>query len=206
MNNIKLLHIKCCFFQFFNSPVALKNQKKFWPPKKKLKWRPCHIPTGRHPIISTLMLHMPKPPQSTSPHHAPRLLSQPQKTTNPHWASYPSATLRTSISPSSILSSPDFADSLPSSPRFQSHMPTHSGHKPCKSFPLCSMNPSLWPSGIGSRFRRNRLWVRFLAVSDIYPMFIEPTITWVPSGFLGTYGLTQKLCLKKKIMHPELSG
>ena len=35
MNNVKLLHIKCCFFQFFNSPVALKI--KFWPPKKKLK-------------------------------------------------------------------------------------------------------------------------------------------------------------------------
>ena len=30
MNNVKLLHIKCCFFQFFNSPVALKNKKKFW--------------------------------------------------------------------------------------------------------------------------------------------------------------------------------
>ena len=29
-------------------------------------------------------------------------------------------------------------------------------------------------------------------------MFIEPTITGVPSGSLGTYGLTQKLCLKKK--------
>ena len=25
MNNVKLLHIKCCFFQFLNSPVALKN-------------------------------------------------------------------------------------------------------------------------------------------------------------------------------------
>ena len=36
MNNVKLLHIKCCFFQFFNSPVALKNEKN-WPPKKKLK-------------------------------------------------------------------------------------------------------------------------------------------------------------------------
>ena len=34
----------------------------------------------------------------------------------------------------------------------------------------------LWPSGVGSRLGRNRLWVRFLAVSDIYPMFIEPTI------------------------------
>ena len=29
-------------------------------------------------------------------------------------------------------------------------------------------------------------------------MFIEPTITWVPSGSLGTYGSTQKLCSKKK--------
>ena len=37
INNVKLLHIKCCFFQFFNNPVALKNLKKFWPPKKKLK-------------------------------------------------------------------------------------------------------------------------------------------------------------------------
>jgi hypothetical protein len=35
MNNVKLLHIKCCFFQFFNSPVAL--EKKFVCPKKKLK-------------------------------------------------------------------------------------------------------------------------------------------------------------------------
>ena len=26
--------------------------------------------------------------------------------------------------------------------------------------------------------------------------YIEPTITWVPSEFLGTYGLIQKLCLK----------
>ena len=25
MNSVKLLHIKCCFFQFFNSPVALNN-------------------------------------------------------------------------------------------------------------------------------------------------------------------------------------
>ena len=24
----------CCFFQFFNSPVALKNLKKFGPPRK----------------------------------------------------------------------------------------------------------------------------------------------------------------------------
>ena len=32
-------------------------------------------------------------------------------------------------------------------------------------------------------------------------MFIEPTITWVPSGSLGTYGLTQKMCLKKKNLY-----
>ena len=55
----------------------------------------------------------------------------------------------------------------------------------------------LWPSGIGSHLGRNRLWVRFLAVSDIYPMFIEPTITWVPSGFSGYIWLGTKLCLKK---------
>ena len=41
MNNFKLLHIKCCFFQIFNSLVALKNEKKFGPAKKKLKWCPC---------------------------------------------------------------------------------------------------------------------------------------------------------------------
>ena len=34
MNNVKLLHIKCCFFQFFNSLVALENKKKFAPPRK----------------------------------------------------------------------------------------------------------------------------------------------------------------------------
>ena len=37
MYNDKLLHIKCCFFQFFNSPVALKNLKKFWPPQEKVE-------------------------------------------------------------------------------------------------------------------------------------------------------------------------
>ena len=34
MNNVKLLHIKCCFFQIFNSPVALKNKKNVCPKKK----------------------------------------------------------------------------------------------------------------------------------------------------------------------------
>ena len=62
----------------------------------------------------------------------------------------------------------------------------------------CNLWPSLWPSGIGSRLGRNRLWARFLAVSDIYSMFIEPTITWVPSGFSGYIWLDTKIVLKKK--------
>ena len=40
MNNVKLLHIKCCFFQFFNSPVALENQKKIWPTQEKVEMMP----------------------------------------------------------------------------------------------------------------------------------------------------------------------
>ena len=54
----------------------------------------------------------------------------------------------------------------------------------------------MWPSGISPRLGqklRNRLLVRFLAVSDIYPMFIEPTITWVPSGFSGYIWLDTKM-------------
>ena len=35
INYVKLLHIKCCFFQFFNCPMALKNKKKFWPPPQE---------------------------------------------------------------------------------------------------------------------------------------------------------------------------
>ena len=38
VNNVKLLHIKCCFFQFFNSPVALKNEKKICPPPPRKSW------------------------------------------------------------------------------------------------------------------------------------------------------------------------
>ena len=38
MNTVKLLHIgKVLFFQFFNSPVALKIYKKIGTPRKKLK-------------------------------------------------------------------------------------------------------------------------------------------------------------------------
>ena len=60
--------------------------------------------------------------------------------TNPHCVSYPSATLHTSISPSSVPFSPDFADLPSSSPRSQSHMSMHSGHKPCISFPSFSFS------------------------------------------------------------------
>ena len=35
MNNVKLLHYKVLFFQFFNSPVALKNKNKICPPPRK---------------------------------------------------------------------------------------------------------------------------------------------------------------------------
>ena len=42
MNNVILLHIKCCFFQFFNSPVALKN-KKILAPQEKVEMTPLVI-------------------------------------------------------------------------------------------------------------------------------------------------------------------
>ena len=58
--------------------------------------------------------------------------------------------------------------------------------------------------GIGSRLGRNKLWVRFLAVSDIYPMFIEPTITWVSSGFSGHIWLDTKIVLKKESYRAKL--
>ena len=44
------------------------------------------------------------------------------------------------------------------------------------------------------------IFKRFLAVSDIYPMFIEPTITWVSSGFSGYIWLDTKILFKKKMM------
>ena len=37
LNSVKLLHIKCCFFQFFNSPLALKFFFKLPPPKEKVE-------------------------------------------------------------------------------------------------------------------------------------------------------------------------
>ena len=35
MNNVQLIHIKCCFFQFFDSPVPLK--KKILAPQEKVE-------------------------------------------------------------------------------------------------------------------------------------------------------------------------
>ena len=66
----------------------------------------------------------------------------------------------------------------------------------CATYEQMSTNLSLWLSGIGSRLWRNRLWVRFPAVSDIFPMFTEPTITWVPLGFSGHIWLDTKIVLK----------
>ena len=41
MKNVKLLvHIKCCVFQFFNSPVALKNNKTNLTPQEKVEMTP----------------------------------------------------------------------------------------------------------------------------------------------------------------------
>ena len=60
-----------------------------------------------------------------------------------------------------------------------------------------NVRPSLWPSGIDSRLGRNRSWVRWQC--RIYipcSMFIEPTITWVPSGFSGYIWLDTKIVLK----------
>ena len=57
-------------------------------------------------------------------------------------------------------------------------------------------NPPQWPSGIGVHLERNRLRVRVLAVSDTLPMFIEPAIDRVPSGFSGCIWLDTRIVLK----------
>ena len=68
----------------------------------------------------------------------------------------------------------------------------------------------LWPSGISSRLGRNRLWVRFLAVSGSVGYISQ--VHWayyyflgslVSGNFLGSYGLTQKLCWKKSNIFRE---
>ena len=58
-----------------------------------------------------------------------------------------------------------------------------------------------WPSGIGMHLGRNRLRVRFLAVSDIYYIPCSPSLRLLRClwGSLGTYGLGYiKIVLKKK--------
>ena len=49
MNDVKLLHIKCCFFQFFNSLVALKNKKNF-PPQEKVEMTPLVVSSSTEEI------------------------------------------------------------------------------------------------------------------------------------------------------------
>jgi hypothetical protein len=75
--------------------------------------------------------------QSAMPHR--NLHTLYTQKTSPHCISYPSATFRTSISPSSVPYSPDLAGLLSSPPRFQSHMSTQSGQKPSISFLSCCM-------------------------------------------------------------------
>ena len=61
MHNLKLLHtIRCCFFQFLDSPVALKMLKKIGPQEKveMTPLIPTHIrdtyETQTHQIITSL--------------------------------------------------------------------------------------------------------------------------------------------------------
>ena len=60
---------------------------------------PCHHHISKAPnqwpIISTLTFHMPKPPQSTMPHHLSHALN-PKNCSRPHFVSYPSEKHHTS--------------------------------------------------------------------------------------------------------------
>ena len=56
MNIVKLLHIKCCFFQFFNSPVALKN-KKILAPRKSWNDAPDFTPPNAIRLGATTSTH-----------------------------------------------------------------------------------------------------------------------------------------------------
>ena len=64
---------------------------------------------------------------------------------------------------------------------------------------------SLWPRGIGTRLGRNRLWAWWRIPGSVgyisYPMFIEPTITWVPSGFSGCIWLDTKIVLNEQVQY-----
>jgi hypothetical protein len=70
---------------------------------------------------------MPKPPQSTTPHHLSHTLN-PQKTTSPHFVSYFSEKHHTSISPSCALLFSGCAYPQPSLFMSQFQLSTHSGH------------------------------------------------------------------------------
>ena len=73
MNSVKLLHINCCFFQFFNSSVALKNEKKIAPQEKVemtplfVRWHImyytswCPAPLGSHGQTRTQQSHYAPP-------------------------------------------------------------------------------------------------------------------------------------------------
>ena len=100
------------------------------PPLLFYRLTPNH-PHSYAPHYQTTLIYFASPPPRRSVHQ--------KDCTNPHCVSYSSAKLRTSISPSSVPLSTNFADTLPSSPRFQSHMSVDSGHKLCISFPLCGM-------------------------------------------------------------------
>ena len=76
------------------------------------------------------------------------------------------ATPRTSISPSSVPSSRDFADLQLSLPRFQSYMSIHSGHKPCISFPLCGM---MHPDIITANYFENVIFFNAMLGLDVCP-------------------------------------
>ena len=56
----------------------------------------------------------------------------------------------------------------------------------------------------GTHLRWNRLRVWVLVVSDTYPMFIEPTITQVPSGFSQVRVACYKNCVEKKNLNKKL--
>ena len=133
--------------------------------------------------------------RSRCPNHLnlPHLTTSATLCTNPHCISYPSATPRTSISPSSVPSSPDNADLLSSSPRFQSHMSMHSGHKPCISFPLCGM---MHPG---------------LSEWEITPWILPKHIFFwllLPPPHLISWPNPEIFCLEKKLLeeqhHPSL--
>ena len=75
------------------------------PPPHFYRPTPNH-PHSNAPHAQTTSIYPTSPPHRRSVH--------PKDCTNPHCVSYPSATLRIFISPSSVPFSPDFADSLSS--------------------------------------------------------------------------------------------